>query len=66
MALTPYLSPLTFPYFSAGSIASTDNRMFRYDVSTPQPRLPLRLSADEIGHPPPASERVQHHDLVEQ
>ena len=34
MALTPYLTPLTFLYFSAGSIASTDIRMFRYDVST--------------------------------
>ena len=35
MALTPYLSPITFPYFSAGSSASTDIRMFRYDVSDP-------------------------------
>ena len=61
MALTPYLSPLTFPAGTEipGTMQGLANLL-------PQPRLPLRLSADEIGHPPPASERVQHHDLVEQ
>ena len=33
--LGTFTRSVTFPYFSAGSIASTDIRMFRYDVSTP-------------------------------
>ena len=33
--LGTFTRPITFPYFSAASIASTDIRMFRYDVSSP-------------------------------